>query len=201
MRSEIIKTASRGTGISEALAMTEKLASESGLEKKPVLHMRLLAEELFGMLRSIAGDAEADYWIETEGKSFELHLKSGVEMTREMRQQLLSASTRGENAAARGFMGKIRDLITAALLPRENGPSGFSVGLMGLGSPGGYRAGSYEWNMKTYKSAVADRTATDGVAAEAWDELEKSIVARIADDVKIGIDGDDVELTVYKTFA
>ena len=33
-----------------------------------------------------------------------------------------------------------------------------------------------------------------------WDELEKSIIASIADDVEIGIACNTVEMTVYKTF-
>ena len=33
-----------------------------------------------------------------------------------------------------------------------------------------------------------------------WDELEKSIVANIADDIKIAIAGNKVEMTAYKKF-
>ena len=200
MKSEIITVTSQGIGINDALTMTEQSAKEQGLEKKPMLHLRLLAEELFGMLRSIVGEVEADFWIEAEDKRFELHMNSNMDLTREMRQQLLSASTSGANAAAKGVMGKIRDMIATALLPREAGPSMLSFGLMAMGSPGGYRAGNYVWSMKDYKEGVAQKEPGDSEAAAAWDELEKSIVANIADDVIVGIKGSDVSLTVYKSF-
>ena len=35
-------------------------------------------------------------------------------------------------------------------------------------------------------------------AEEAWDELEKSVIAHVADEVKISIRGYDVEMIVYK---
>ena len=201
MKSEIITVTSQGEGMSAALSMTEKLGAESGLDSKPVLHLRLLAEELFGMLRSITGELAAEYWVEEEDKRFELHMKSKREdLTLEMREQFLSASSSGKNEAAKGFMGKIRDMIGILLTPQENDFSGLSLGLMGMGSPGGYRAGNYEWNLRSYIEGIEDKVGEDGEAAEAWDELEKSIVAKIADDVKVGILGSEVELTVFKAF-
>ena len=35
---------------------------------------------------------------------------------------------------------------------------------------------------------------------EAWDQLEKSIVANVADDVRVGVRGDIVELTISRHF-
>ena len=52
------------------------------------------------------------------------------------------------------------------------------------------------WSMNRYKAAVKDGRAPE----EDWDELEKSIVANIADDVQIGIAGQDVEMVIIKKF-
>ena len=81
MKSEQIAVTSKGLGISEALALTEEIGKSAGLDEKSVLHLRLLAEEVSGMLRGIAGDVEAMYWLEAEGRKFELHLQSTVQMT------------------------------------------------------------------------------------------------------------------------
>ena len=35
-------------------------------------------------------------------------------------------------------------------------------------------------------------------AKEAWDELEKSVVSKIADDVKVSIEGRRVEMVIIK---
>ena len=37
-------------------------------------------------------------------------------------------------------------------------------------------------------------------AAEAWDELEKSIVANLADDVSVKIEGSYVQIAITKAF-
>ena len=116
MKTEKICINNRELGMTVALAMTEQLGAKQGLERRQILHLRLLAEELFGMLRSITGEIEADYWLEYEGKRFDIHMKSDVKLTEEMRQQFLSASSSGENAAAKGFMGKLRVMISEALV-------------------------------------------------------------------------------------
>ena len=89
METEIMRITSQGLGMKEALAATEKAGLDAELERKEILRLRLLAEELFGMLRGIAGDVEADYRLERKDREFILHLASDVTMTKEMREQLL----------------------------------------------------------------------------------------------------------------
>ncbi len=46
--------------------------------------------------------------------------------------------------------------------------------------------------MTVYK----DQLQKSGVNKEAWDELEKSVVGHLADDVKVSILGREVEMTI-----
>lgn len=191
---------SLGLGMDEALAVTEKTGLASGLEKKQILRLRLLAEELIGMLRGIAGDVEADYWLERNGRAFAFHLRSDVTMTREMHEQLIAVSTSGENAAAKGFMGKIREMIAVALLPRESGSSllsGLSLGLMSIAAPS---ADTFRWSMKQYREAMDGEPAGSADAEAARDELERSIVASIADEVSVCVEGSCAEISITKAF-
>ena len=46
---------------------------------------------------------------------------------------------------------------------------------------------------------TVDKVKSENMAARAaWDELEKSIVANIADDVKVSVKGNNVELVIEK---
>ena len=63
MTSNVVTVVSDGTGIAEALAEAEKTAVYCSLGHKQTLQLRLLAEELTGMIRSIVGFAEAKFWI------------------------------------------------------------------------------------------------------------------------------------------
>ena len=201
MKSTVVTINSDGAGMKDALAVTESIGTEKGLEKKSVLHLRLLAEELLGMLRGIAGSVEADYWLEYEGNGFEFHMKSEVKLTSEMREQLISAASSGQNDAAKGFMGKIKVLIADILVSaKEIIPYAMINAVSAY--PAGGTAGENisEWSMNNYKDEVRKHVGDSEDAVKAWDELEKSIVANIADDVKVKIVGNDVEIIVYKTF-
>lgn len=188
--------------IREALDATEKLGAESGLDRKENLRLRLLGEELLGLVRGIAGKVEARYWPEREDKAFRLHLLADIPMTQEMRRQFIGVSTTGTNEAVKGFTGKLREMIANLLLPRDDNPSYLSLGLMSMGSPGGFRAseGSYEWSMSQYKAEVKRGENGDEEHREAWDALEKSVIAKLADEVRISITGSRVEIVVDKRF-
>ena len=204
MKTREIAVTSRGLGMHEALEMTETLAAESGLKQNDILHLRLLAEELFGMLKGIAGDVEALYWMDIEGKSFEQHMKASVDMTVEMRDELLSTATSGKNEAAKGFMGKIRDMIAVRLLPSEAGPSELAQALMNTAwsTPSNNLSvnTSDVWSLQQYKCEVESKREEGEEAKAAWDELEKSIVGKIADEVKINILSSTAEIIVFKAF-
>ncbi|MBS7263204.1 MAG: hypothetical protein KIG36_06325 [Eubacteriales bacterium] len=201
MKSAVIGVNSKGTGMSDALAMTEKLGVEGGLERKQVLHLRLLAEELFGTLRSIAGDIRADYWLEAERKSYEMHMKSEIDLTEDMKKQLLTVATSGKNDAARGFMGRLKVMIAEFMLStKEVMPYAMADAASAYPMVGFAGESAAVWSMVYYKDEIQKHVHKSKEASEAWDELEKSIVANIADDVKVKIVGSKVEIVVYKAF-
>ena len=204
MKTEEIRITSLGEGMEEALAATERLGQDSGLGHKENLRLRLLAEELIGLLRGITGSVEADYQAWQEDGEFTLRLSTGVNMSMELRRQLLAASSSGKNAAAKGLMGRIRDIVAAVMLPEKGEstvPSGLSLGLMSMGSPSRYRSGeAYAWTLSQYMSEVRGSRDRDEEAAEAWDELERSVVACVADDVSVRVSGSHAEISIFKSF-
>ena len=200
MKTKEIIVTNEGKGMEEALAGTEQLGIEKGLSSKEKLHLRLLAEELFGMIRSITSAMEAKYYIEYENKSFRIYLETEVEeLTREMRKELLSVSSSGANAAAKGFMGKLKDMVSASLLPSEDATGMVTANMMNMGCSTGYHAeGAFEWTMAQYIETIKSEQGDE--AAEAWDELEKSIIANIADNISIFINKLNVKIEISKTF-
>ena len=188
MKSDTIHVKNDGTGIAEALAQVERVAVYKELSPRGSLHLRLLAEEMLGMMHALTGKKEADFWIDDEEKSFRLHLKMPVIMTANMRQQLLSISSTGINEAAKGVMGKIRSLLERMSEPAdENMFVGYGAGmcLVNDGSQLGY------WSLNRYKESIEGE-------AEPWDELEKSVVGRLADEVRVAIADNQVEMIIYK---
>lgn len=178
-----------------ALQEIERFARATGLTGKAVLHLRLLAEELTGMLPQMMKVDLGEIWAECEGPEYLIRVSLMAARTgSKVREQLLSISSTGSNAAAVGIMGKIRDVVQTLLdepPPETKNTPAVYVAPHTIHSP------QYmQWSLNVYKQKLMDSKEHE----EAWDELEKSIVAKIADDVVVSIKGRDVEITAKKTF-
>lgn len=188
MKSDIIIISNDGKGMEEALAQAEKTAQYKALPPKAALHLRLLTEEMLGMMRSITGEKEGRFWIEDQENVFQLHLQVKTQMDFDKEEKLLAASTSGKNEAAQGLMGRIRaffDPMDWASAPVPVHPDSSNTMLT--------------WSMNSYRKQVKeDLEQEQEGAAEAWDELEKSVVSNLADEVKVSIKGWDVEMIIYK---
>ncbi|MBR3150065.1 MAG: hypothetical protein IKF64_07840 [Eubacterium sp.] len=200
MKSDVIHVTNTGDGVAEAVKQTELVANFKSLSKTDSIHLLLLAEEMMGMMKALTGEQEADFWIDDEDNTFQLHLKAETAMNTEMRQKLMSASTSGENIAAKGVMGKLRDLFSRLVEPveaplAEEYASGWASDNLSTAQAAAV-AKNYSaayanvWSLNRYKASQRN--------SEKWDELEKSIIANIADEVEIGIAEGTVEMIVYK---
>ncbi len=201
MKTELISITPAGAGKDKALELTEKTGAFCGLDHKSALRLRLLSEELIELMRTFTGELKGDFWLEAKDSTVEVHLKTEIPMDQQTKKELLSVSSTGKNAAAKGFMGKIRDMISTATLPEDPETKAMTeqaLGLMALGCQAGSYSGSYSWSMSSYVASIEKAEAIQ--AQEAKDELEKSIVANLADDVTVHIINSNVEITIYKSF-
>ncbi len=201
MKSDVIVVSSRGSRMEAALNQVDKVAAYKGLTGKNALHLRLLAEEMMGLMRSVTGETEGKFWIEDEDNVYQMHLLVNTRMDSSKRDQLLSAASSGKNEAARGLMGRLRDFFDRGA---DEDIASFNSPLL---LPGMFDASStptldWEWSMMRYENALSTRIGqNDDAARAAWDELEKSVVARVADDVKVSIRGYQAEMTIVKKMA
>lgn len=175
----------------------EKCAAYRQLNPQATLRLRLLAEELVEMLPSLLENAEGSFWLENNGNKFELHLSvqaSRVDL--DARDKLIAISTSGKNAAAVGIMGKIRAAAETMLLASQDvaGLVDFAdMDNLDMVASGAY---SLQWSLRYY----AQNVKKDAENKEAWDELEKSVIANLADDVIVGVKGNQVDIIVCKEF-
>ncbi len=191
MKTDILTISNTGSNMDAALAQVEKVAAYKELSPKNTMYLRLLAEETLALMRAIAGNVNGEFWMEDEDQVYTLHLRVQSLIDEKQRDQLLAASTSGKNEATRGFMGKIRSFFEPS-----GGVPMFSAGFGG-GAPQMYN--SYVWSMEDYRDQLRQYSEqSKQEAKEAWDELEKSVVGHIADDVKVSILGRTVEMTIEK---
>ena len=198
MKTDIIHVTSEGDGIAQALAQVEAVAVYKSLPAKSTMHLRLLTEEMMGMVRALTGESEADFWIEDEDGVYQLHLKTDAAVSTVMREKLMEVSTSGQNKEAKGVMGKLRELFERSLEPTGIGRDPLLANGMAVGA-GSMEIGAASagiWLFSRYKTALQEGRGPQ----EDWDELEKSIVANVADEIEIGIKDNTVEMIIYKKF-
>ena len=209
MKSNICKLNEDLTSLKPVLNEVEKVTAYNGLEDKKALRLRLLSEELCGMLPGLVENFSGKFWAENEGEDYELHVELRAEvMDIDLRDELISVSKSGKNAAAKGIMGKIRAVAESMLLaafdptllpPIPEGEfldyNGYNIGFGYMNPEIACETGyMYSWSLDNYKTAVEEKE-------DEYAELERSIVAKLADDIIVGVSGKNVEIVVKKSFA
>lgn len=199
MRSDVCKLTKGSRDLDAILRESEKVAAYCELSRKQSLHLRLICEELDGMLPELLGDFEGKLWIELEDGLCKVSVSLAIEeVSTGRRKELLGIAKNKKNAAATGIKGKIRSAVESLFLNEELADA-FAASAMTMDlSVGYYGESDYSrcWTLNGYRSAV--KKAPRG---EAWDELEKSVIASVADDVIVGIKGKQAEIIVVKKFA
>ena len=202
MKTNIYKITRTEADYPAIAALVAEAAGYGQLSPRQMRRLLLLSEELIEMLPHLLLSTETDFWIEAEDEVYEVHASISMKghLSAPERARVLSVSSTGKNAAAVGIMNKIR--IAAEIMIANYGlAEGTSNPMVSAHPQAFYSMGmvprknspTIRWSLSSYKdSARAD--------SQAWDELEKSVIANAADDVTVGIINQRTEITVTKRF-
>ena len=182
----------------KALDLSRRVSLYKELSRKSMMHLRLLTEELLGMMRTVTGESNGQFWIEAEGDEYKLHLKVDTLINAKERKHLLSAATSGKNEASRTLMGRLSEFFFRGA---DEGIANFNNPLLASGASSGAAlpVTDWEWSLAVSRNTLSPKVAAkDEAALEAWDELEKSVVTHVADDVKVYIKGGGTEVVLIK---
>lgn len=178
-----------GCKIKEALAQIDTI-EELGIKERGCL--RLLTEEMFSMCHEILSVYPLDFEMKQDGRLYTLSGTTEMRMSDTAREQFLSVSSSGKNAAnkgIKGILGAVLELLSLDKEPEFYSNASFN-GMHGLNGLVGYT-----WTLSRY---IEEIEANKG--EHEWDGLEKSIIANFADDVSIGVRSHRLVITITKTF-
>ena len=141
---------------------------------------------------------EGSFWIENNDNKYELHLY--VHPTDEIEydvKKILSLSSTGKNSEAKGLLHRMTVTIQLMLknrakLAKDDPYGSFKAGVSDYDE-------SQIWSLVDYKNGL-NSEIEEPEKKEEWDELEKSIIANLADDVTVGIIGGKIHIVVKKEF-
>jgi len=177
MKSKLIAIHSTGEGFRDAHLETEEMGANLPEEQK--LHLCLITEEMLSLFNSVTGTVDnAEFWLEEENSLFTFHLSAIQKLGNIQRDELIQSTTSGTNEAAKGFLGKLKEMFIQAM------SVGKDIDLY-------YTSEGY--------SQAAD--LTDAViSSPKWDKFERSVLLSLTDNVRISIKGGKVDLIATKQF-
>jgi len=176
MVSDIIAIDNQGRGFNNALEEAGRVAAYAGLDNKKTMRLNLLTHEMLSLARCITGELQANFWIEKAEEQFSLHMTTETVMDAEKRDMLISTTSTRKNEAAKGMLGWLQDKVERMMVAQvDHSEEEVPYDLM---------------------SDVANSVFEE----PEWDGYERSVLLKLADDVKIGIRGKEVDIVVTKRF-
>ena len=196
MRSNVCKIENGTRDLSAILKESERVAEYNGLTVKQALQLRLLCEEVDGMLPNIIDEFSGSLWIDYDNGVCKVNVSIRVpELNAGRKKSLIEISSDKKNAAAAGIVGKIRCALEDFLLNEDEYVRSTSAGLLhpstGFSEEVEY---SYIWSLEQYRNTVNETETA------VWDELEKSVIASVADNVIVGVKGNEANIIIVKKF-
>ena len=190
----ISDTIRRNSDVNEIL---REFAEKNRIEGKNYSHLCLLAEETLGMVSQMLDVYDGQLWLESTPAGYEIILEAEVHENRNGKDI--------PTVSPEGFMAKVAVMMNCsymfesiAEMPEELAgmlPDYMSYGLReSKDSP----AWAGRWSLSAYRYQLMKHREEKTAAGIALEELEKSIVAQLADEVTIGIHGHRIRLVISK---
>ena len=205
MKSNVCKIENGTKDLAAILRESEKVAAYNELTHKQTLQLRLICEEIDGMLPNIIDDFNGEFWIDFDDGVCKVNISLRFEeFTAKKKEELVAIANNKKNASASGIVGMIRSALEDVFLEEDS----FGGGDMSLesryfvtqyyDSMDQFYVADYSslWSLEHYRSTVKREEKT-----EKWDELEKSVIASVADDIVVGVKGKRADIIIVKKFA
>lgn len=195
MKSNICAVKGKKQDLELVLQEVEKAANYNGLERKKILQLQLLSEELIGIQKGILGFVKGEFYVENTDDEYRLCLHADVHTDLLVQERFVELATNNKNEATKGVMGKIKYVVNYLLSGDVATLPDHDLFYTQMHCHSYLSSGTYDnvWSFGTYRSGVAKGT-------EAWDELEHSIVANLADDLIVGATANYIDLIAVKKF-
>ncbi|MCR5590109.1 MAG: mechanosensitive ion channel family protein [Lachnospiraceae bacterium] len=168
-RSDTVNVVTQDGQIGKAMDAVHDFAKRQRFGKRAALQLELMTEELLGIMGNMVESTTASFWIEGSGLKYRIHLKIPMNIGTEEYRKLLALSSSGKNEAVRTLSGKLWEKIVAGLKSSEDS----------RGSK------DYEWSLRENEQTE--------------DDIAESILVAVADDIKVSVTKENVELVVVKS--
>jgi len=181
----------------DAYEVMKEFAEKNGICGKEYYHLGLLTEEMLSMANQILHVYDGELWVEGTAEGYKIILEAAVHEK--------DGGEAAPKASPEGFMAKIAEMMNCSYMfedieemPEELAGMLPDYMSYGIRKEQGAHAWAGSWSLSAYRDNLRKQRGENPNAEPALDELEKSIVAHLADDVTIGIHGNRIRLVISK---
>lgn len=201
VQSEIHAVNTKENNAARILGDTSAFARRTGLDVRAADELRLLAEELLGMLPWLMQNAAGEFWVENSAERYELHVALKARLSADERRDVLGMRQLGKDEPPTTLASRLRRAVEKAFAALTAADlSEFREYVLRDSHVPEADTGTYAGSAAIW-ALSAERDAPHEEEARQWDELEKHVIARFASDVLVEIRGRHVEIIVVKDFS
>lgn len=168
-RSDTIVIKPDGGNYDNVMSTVRSFAQRQNFSEQEEKKLELMSEELVLIARSIVDDVKGRFWVEGSGLKYRLHLRFNATVGSNEYRKLVALSSSGRNEAAKTIAEKIWDKMVTGIKTAD------SQGEAGDG---------YEWSLSESGQS---------------DDYGESILTAVADDIKVSVTKEQVELVIIRT--
>ena len=170
-KTELVLMAPGENKLDEAIKAADRFSGQQNLPKRAAMQLELMTEESLGLMQQFIQSAKREFWIEGSSSIYRIHLRTFVKINSlDEYQNLIRLSSSGRNDAVKGVNLRI---IEAVVVGREK--------LLSRKKP---QKEPFEWQLSKEKLEEG--------------EIGKSILGKLADDIRVCVTEEWVELIVVK---
>lgn len=174
----------------DLLAEVDRFTETQSLTKKERIRIRLLTEEAVGVLKATVKEGKGELKIESTENEYVISFAIDTPcISDDSKEKLIETSSGNKNEFYQGFTGKIRQAIewltnTDKYTAANAAPAGYSMGFIDTSR-------GTQWSYQQFKKDIT----TDN--KDNWDELERSVLSKLANEILVGVSEHTVSLKVF----
>jgi len=178
--------------VKRALTEIENFAAYYEMDSEKANRLELIGEELLGMVGGVLDIHNGRFWIEDNDGEIEIRLAAEAILGTVAKDELDQLSKNTEYKGIGGFFKKTIDNVGEMF--RDSGATMSTISESGTGNNGVsvITQDEVNWSLAKYQDSL-DRDMKAG----SWDELEMSVLKKLAKDIKISYRNDRVDIIVY----
>lgn len=175
MHTDHVKIGNVEKDLDRVYRIFDEFVKKMGFDKRNERRFRLLTEEVLRIAKVIVREATLDTWFEGEGDEAKIFLTVDNRFNVDDREKILSLSSSGKNSAEMGFFDKLLAIFVA------DDPT------------------DKTWSLQSYREELLEKRKTDAYSQEAWDDLERSVIAGLSENIEVSVYDEVIKLVAtYK---